>query len=288
MGEHQEHIEEQGRKALKEEALQLVKKKPRNEDNQEKEVINNSNEEVSLGDFIGAMGSLMTAFAPKEDAEKLQGQVDQMAQMLSTVMVSTEGTKTSSTKISSSMENIKHETKSEDQSSFLVAKTNILNSYEITLTGIKDLSEGIGNTTHAEVTKPDGSKEKIFVWIYPEYKYQEEKQDLSDLWKLQQEFGTREKDKTYDKEIFTVRDDKIVDVNKGQMEETYLERWMVGYTDGCWKREVANLVSYLESNGVITEVPHIKLDTDYLNADAWHIAASLAPLTLNLYMYNVG
>merc|ERR1711936_67103 len=125
--EHQENIEEQVRKALKEEALQLVKKKPRNEDNQEKEVINNSNEEVSLGDFIGAMGSLMTAFAPKEDAEKLQGQVDQMAKTLSTAMVSTEGTKTSSTKTSPSMETIKHETKSEDQSSFLVAKTNILN-----------------------------------------------------------------------------------------------------------------------------------------------------------------
>merc|ERR1711936_917398 len=248
MGEHQEHIEEQGRKALKEGTLQLLKMKPRNEDNREKEVINNSNEEVSLGDFIGAMGSLMTAFAPKEDAEKLQGQVDQMAQMLSTAMVSTDGTKTSSTEISPSMENIKDETKSENQSPSLVAKTNIVNSYEITVTGINDIREGVENTTHAEVTKPDGSKEKIYVWIYPEYKYQADKQDLSDLWKLQKEFGIREKDQTFslpdnldgkmaigliyqktmyiavidttdDKEIVaTVRDDKIVDVNKEKME----------------------------------------------------------------------
>merc|ERR1719402_641139 len=40
-------------------------------------------EEVSLGDLVGMMGSLMTAFVPEGEAQKLQGEIDQMAQLLS-------------------------------------------------------------------------------------------------------------------------------------------------------------------------------------------------------------
>ena len=50
---------------------------------------------------------------------------------------------------------------------------------------------------------------------------------------------------------------------------------------------MATLVSYLESNGVITEVPHITLNATELDADDWNIAAHLAPLTKNIYMYEV-
>merc|ERR1719369_1875024 len=107
--------------------------------------------------------------------EELQEQVDQMSQMLSTVGVLEDASKTEN---STPIENI---TESEDQSSSLVAKTTIIDSYEITVTGVKTLEEGVGNTAHTTVTKPDGSTEKIFVWIYPDYKYKLEYEDLDFL-----------------------------------------------------------------------------------------------------------
>jgi len=139
-----------------------------------------------------------------------------------------------------------------NQSPSLVAETTIITSYKIKVTGIKDLREGVENTTNAEVTKPDGSKEKIYVWIYPEKKSQQEKRELEFLCRMNDKAlslpdhldgkmaigliyqGKRYVaviDRTDDEDIIaTVRDGEIVDINKGQLEETYMCPGLVGCT----------------------------------------------------------
>jgi len=51
-----------------------------------------SKEEPSFGDFLSAMGTLMTAVAPQEDAQKIQEGVNQFAQLADLLMVSNSNT----------------------------------------------------------------------------------------------------------------------------------------------------------------------------------------------------
>jgi len=187
----------------------------------------------------------------------------------------------------------------------LNAKVNVIQSFEIVINDISGIKAGVENMTHAEIKTPAGKKENIYIWVYPKSKYKEEKKDIEWMAEMKNQTislpeNLQERKAVgiiYQKKrylavfkkrkdlVITVKDGKIADVNGGQLAETFIWRWLVGYTDDSWDKEEASLVAYLEANGVITEVPHITLDTDDLPADDWMLVAHLMSLTNNVYLY---
>merc|ERR1712106_244289 len=77
--EYREQIEAVVAKELKDGTLRLGKKKL--------DGSQPAGEAISLGELFGAMGSMMTAFAPPEQAEQLQEQLNMMTKVLDTLPI---------------------------------------------------------------------------------------------------------------------------------------------------------------------------------------------------------